>query len=268
MVHGRKDFYLAPGDYQYQFVVDGQIVLDPNHPKISNLFDGYNSLFKVKGTALSSKPSLKTRPIESDKIIVQAQNEDNIIALWNNHLIKPYQRQGNIYYFAPPEHSKKKERSFFRAWAVNKYDYSHDILVPLHYGKPIEKADKVNRTDHHSWIMYALFLDRFVDGNPSNTEKVNRPDLLKDRVDYYGGDLSGVIQTLDKGYFTDLGVNTIWLSPITLNPKGAWGQVTTPITTKFSGYHGYWPISSLSLIQDLVQKKCYKNSSINFIPKK
>ncbi|HNV53380.1 MAG TPA: alpha-amylase family glycosyl hydrolase, partial [Tenuifilaceae bacterium] len=35
----------------------------------------------------------------------------------------------------------------------------------------------------------------------------------------------------------------IWLSPITQNPLGAWGLYPEP-RTKFSGYHGYWPISS------------------------
>ena len=44
-------------------------------------------------------------------------------------------------------------------------------------------------------------------------------------------------------YFSDLGVNTVWLSPITQNPTTPYGQYPNP-PTKFSGYHGYWPISS------------------------
>ena len=40
-----------------------------------------------------------------------------------------------------------------------------------------------------------------------------------------------------------MGVNTIWISPITQNPIDAWGQFENP-NTKFSGYHGYWPVTS------------------------
>ena len=40
-------------------------------------------------------------------------------------------------------------------------------------------------------------------------------------------------------YFESLGINTIWLSPITQNPEGAYGLWKDP-PTRFSGYHGYW----------------------------
>ena len=40
-----------------------------------------------------------------------------------------------------------------------------------------------------------------------------------------------------------MGITTIWISPITQNPYDAWGQNVNP-DTKFSGYHGYWPIYS------------------------
>jgi cyclomaltodextrinase len=46
----------------------------------------------------------------------------------------------------------------------------------------------------------------------------------------------------------NLGINTIWLSPITQNPEGAYGLWKEPYT-RFSGYHGYWPISN-TLIDD------------------
>jgi glycosidase len=70
--------------------------------------------------------------------------------------------------------------------------------------------------------------------------KLNSPDVLP-KVDYYGGDLEGIIEKIKSGFFNNLGVNTIWISPITQNPLDAWGQFEDPVT-KFSGYHGYWPI--------------------------
>ncbi|MBQ8307844.1 MAG: hypothetical protein IJX56_03465, partial [Alistipes sp.] len=50
-----------------------------------------------------------------------------------------------------------------------------------------------------------------------------------------------ITQKIEDGFFEDLGITTIWISPITQNPYDAWGQNVDP-DTKFSGYHGYWPI--------------------------
>ena len=42
-------------------------------------------------------------------------------------------------------------------------------------------------------------------------------------------------------------MNTVWISPITANAEGAWGlwqdSLRTQVSSKFSGYHGYWPVS-------------------------
>jgi glycosidase len=62
------------------------------------------------------------------------------------------------------------------------------------------------------------------------------------KVDFYGGDLEGINEKLNAGYFQELSVNTLWVSPVVLNPSTPYGQWLNP-RTKFSGYHGYWPIS-------------------------
>lgn len=63
--------------------------------------------------------------------------------------------------------------------------------------------------------------------------------------DYHGGDVEGIQQRLEKGFFQSLGFNTIWLSPLHRNPQGAWGLWTKGgVFTRFSGYHGYWPTST------------------------
>jgi glycosidase len=82
--------------------------------------------------------------------------------------------------------------------------------------------------------------DRFYDADPSNNRPLNSPDVDY-KADWFGGDFVGITKKIEDGYFQKIGINTIWLSPITLNPPGAWGLYLTP-RTKFSGYHGYWPI--------------------------
>jgi len=60
-----------------------------------------------------------------------------------------------------------------------------------------------------------------------------------------GGRFAGVQQKLEAGYFESVGINTLWLSPITQNPWDAWGYWDKgSVKSKFSGYHGYWPISN------------------------
>ena len=84
--------------------------------------------------------------------------------------------------------------------------------------------------------------DLFYNANLDNDMPVDDPDIHP-KANYYGGDILGVTKKIKDGYFESLGINTIWISPITQNPLGAYGLYPEP-RTKFSGYHGYWPISS------------------------
>lgn len=131
-------------------------------------------------------------------------------------------------------------RTYLRVYAADSVALYNDILVPLQDGKPVTEASQLTRHDVNNQILYSLMIDRFENGNPTNDEKLNQPDVL-DRVDYQGGDLAGITKKINEGWFDQLGVNTLWISPITQNPHSAWGQYTNP-DTKFSGYHGYWPI--------------------------
>ena len=113
----------------------------------------------------------------------------------------------------------------------------------------------LNRHDDQAQVLYSIMVDRFQNGNTSNDWKINSPEVL-DIVDYQGGDFAGITQKIKEGYFTNLGVNTLWISPITQNPWDAWGKYvfhhgnkydSTKTYTKFSGYHGYWPIYATAI---------------------
>ena len=60
-------------------------------------------------------------------------------------------------------------------------------------------------------------------------------------TDYHGGDWAGVTAKLNDGYFTDLGVNTLWVTVPIENPLDSSGKGTGGDTHEYSGYHGYWP---------------------------
>ena len=135
---------------------------------------------------------------------------------------------------------KQEGRSYLRVFASNDSVLLNDLLIPLENGKPVTDAKELTRHDANTQVLYSLMVDRFFNGNPHNDAPLNREDV-DPRVDYMGGDLKGITQKIQDGFFDSLGVNTLWISPITQNPKDAWGQNLKP-KTKFSGYHGYWPI--------------------------
>jgi glycosidase len=90
--------------------------------------------------------------------------------------------------------------------------------------------------DWRDAVLYFVFVDRFVDGDPSNNG--SNPPGVEAPAAYQGGDWAGVRQKVDEGYFNDLGVNALWLSVPADNTAasgiGDDGKL-------YSGYHGYWP---------------------------
>ncbi len=158
---------------------------------------------------------------------------------WQNSLVQTV-RITDVYNVLLPGFTALMDRSWVRVYAVNQGGHSNDLLIPLDKGRPVLRQDQITRSDKHARIMYQVFVDRFFNGNPANDRRINSPEVLP-RVDYQGGDLEGVVLKIKEGFFRELGVNTIWLSPITQNPYDAWGQIEDP-KTKFSGYHGYWPL--------------------------
>ena len=146
-------------------------------------------------------------------------------------------------------------RSYLRVFAADDSCLYNDLLLPMQDGQIITDASQLNRHDPQAQVLYSLLIDRFNNGNPNNDWKMNSPEVL-DIVDYQGGDLAGITAKIEDGYFDRLGVNTLWISPITQNPWDAWGCYPfkngnkydpTKTYTKFSGYHGYWPIYATSL---------------------
>ncbi len=163
-----------------------------------------------------------------------------VVALWQNNVIDDVKTEGRSISVTIPAEAKNFERTAIRLYATSAEGRFNDILLPLERGEVVTDAKLIGRKDFHSQILYSLMIDRFNNGNKANDWKINSPEVL-DKVDYQGGDIAGITAKIEDGFFTDLGITTIWISPITQNPDDAWGQNRNP-DTKFSGYHGYWPI--------------------------
>jgi len=217
------------------------------------------------------------RKDRSIKVLMTGKNP-NTLVLWQNCIIDPFnisvtrskEDTGRVELkIDVPHYASTLERSYIRLIAFSESSVSNDLLIPLRYGKVIGSASELSRTDKHTQIMYSLLVDRFLDGDSTNTKRLNDPAVLP-KVDYYGGDLSGILKKIEDGFFNDLGITTIWLSPITQNPFDAWGQYPDP-KTKFSGYHGYWPIFITKIdsrfgdervLNDLLEKAHSRNHNV------
>ncbi len=236
-----QEFEVSPGIYEYLFYSGGKEIKDPANPESM----GRNSIIKVGIYLPENLPFIQTEKYTENTITLSADEEmTEVFAFWQNQLIGIV-KQGNNFEVSIPAEAKNFYRSYIRVIAYNEKGISNDILVPLHEGRVIDSSTQLDRSDKQTMIMYFLMVDRFYNGDLTNDKPVSDPDILP-KANYFGGDLAGIMQKIDEGYFSNLGINTLWLSPIVQNPEGAYGRFPDPVT-KFSGYHGYWPVSNVKI---------------------
>lgn len=256
------DAIFSPGKHPYQLVLDGEWSLDPScEEKLSNGMGGWNSVVTIP---TPDAPQL-TSFLKDNKVFIQCDAEADLVVYIDDMLayhgaipkggVLPIAAEG----FGPGRHH-------MRAWAAQGGGIGQDLLIPMEGSMPVTDVAQLSRQDWETATMYFLMVDRFHNGNPSNDEPVE-DDAIMPQANHQGGDLEGVVAKLEEGYFDALGMNTIWVSPITANAEGAWGywqdSARTDVVSKFSGYHGYWPISntrvdrrlgSREAMDDLVEK--------------
>ena len=237
---------LNPGKYHYQVVVDGNWILDPANPEIEdNNIGGQNSVLRVGESNPNLLPFIYAKDTKVEKIYLGFENKvDELFVAWENYrldenLVAIDETGATI---TIPANANGLKRSHIRVWAYNAEGESNDLLIPLEGRRAVTSTAQLNRSDLHTQVMYSLMIDRFHNANLDNDQPVDDPEIHP-KANYYGGDIAGITEKITDGYFDELGINTIWVSPITQNPLGAYGLYPEP-RTKFSGYHGYWPISS------------------------
>ncbi len=102
--------------------------------------------------------------------------------------------------------------------------------------------------------LYFLLTDRFNNGDTSNDINYDRTKKTGVNRGFQGGDIKGITKKIQEGYFTDLGVNVIWMSPIFEQIHGG-----TDESTGFSyGFHGYWTKDWTALDKNFGTKKDLK----------
>ena len=243
----QSDLNLAPGNYGYQIVENSKWIKDPNNAQsISNGQGGENSLLKVAALPNEHIPKIRTVSFTKKTVTIAlvCKTPSSLSGFYQNHWMKVDKSEQKGEYETHftlniPDQAKKRERGYIRVFCQNKYLSGNDLLIPLEKGAVITKPDVLKRSDYQANILYFMMVDRFYNGYKGNDYTMDTA-IVKPKAQFMGGDLQGILAKLKEGYFETLGINSLWISPITGNPKGAWGQFKDP-DTKFSAYHGYWP---------------------------
>ena len=115
------------------------------------------------------------------------------------------------------------------------------FFVPFWIGEGVDYAG-------FGWrdaFVYQIMTDRFLNGDTSN-DVGNLPSISRDLEQWKGGDFAGIIKKLKDGYFTDMGVNAIWISTPMLNPHhtSQGGTSSSQDSVYFTSYHAYHPVAT------------------------
>lgn len=111
-----------------------------------------------------------------------------------------------------------------------------------------EAVVNASADDNFTWdnaTVYFVITDRFENGDTTNDHSYGRSVDEKNAENYatrqgtfHGGDLKGMTQKIEEGYFDDLGVNAIWITaPYEQIHGGLCGA-----GFKSYAYHGYWTL--------------------------
>ena len=224
------DVELSEGLYCYKFIVDGAYIFDPSNPERVYCDDIENSLLRVDDhlrphyTATLTDVALEvTYHAGSTGALhdgvpsaLAGATWDDMTSTWTLPLSG----------LTDGKHTLKIEG--FDAEGHPAYD----LLVPFWTGPHAEFV----------WddaLVYMIMTDRFVNGNTSND---GTSTGAAQGADWQGGDFAGVTQMIESGYFADLGVNALWLTPFNTAATGT-GKAADGVHD-VSAFHGYWPIEA------------------------
>lgn len=103
--------------------------------------------------------------------------------------------------------------------------------------------------------VYFLLTDRFNNAYVGNDLAYGRKADAAPLRGYMGGDLAGITNKINEGYFDSLGVNAIWVSP----PVEQIHEGTDEGTGKSYGFHGYWAADFTAVDANLGTENDFRN---------
>ncbi|MCB2153826.1 hypothetical protein KQI84_02990 [bacterium] len=238
---------IPPGKCSYKFVVDGNWLLDPANP--NTVMDGghENSLLVVGGERRADNSPLPIFVLPAGApgigpqggFYVQLTDDARLAADGVDVFVN------NVPLLADEIDVAAETGLVSLKVPEDKWSSQQSVSVVARdtTGRTGSKAAPFDFADAprspKDETIYYVVLDRFKNGNPSNDDPVDDPEVHP-LNNFAGGDIAGVRQMIDSGYFDDLGATTLWISPPYVQPDIAFKD-SKPPHRKLTGYHGYWP---------------------------
>ena len=261
---------VSTGDYYYYYVVNGKEELDAFNDVTANDSNGKEcSVCHFKKANVSVEASLSQYAMDYNdnnvlSVKLTAKDGEGLetseiaaitadlseLGLGKEFAIEPELMEGTISCLNTVAAGVKNIPVTVKDIYGNVYTTATNVTVT-------ERKKSAGDFDWDEAVIYFAVTDRFFDGDAENNNAYGMGDYNigeKGGSSYHGGDFAGLNQKLD--YLKDLGVNTIWITPIVENITE--DQHDNETDTATYGYHGYWASDFTKLNKHLGTEQQFK----------
>lgn len=260
---------VSTGDYYYYYVVDGTGELDAFNSEKADYSGKECSVCHFKKANVSVEASLSQYAMDYNdnnvlSVKLTAKDGEGLetseiaaitadlseLGLNREFAIDPTLMEGTISCLNTVAAGEKTIPVTVKDIYGNVYTTATNVTVT-------ERKKSAGDFDWDEAVIYFAVTDRFFDGDASNNDAYGVGDYNtgeKGGSSYHGGDFAGLNQKLD--YLKDLGVNTIWITPIVENITE--DQHDNKTDTATYGYHGYWASDFTKLNKHLGTEQQFK----------
>ena len=260
---------VSTGDYYYYYVVDGTGELDAFNSEKADYSGKECSVCHFKKANVSVEASLSQYAMDYNdnnvlSVKLTAKDGEGLetseiaaitadlseLGLNREFAIDPTLMEGTISCLNTVAAGEKTISVTVKDIYGNVYTTATNVTVT-------ERKKSAGDFDWDEAVIYFAVTDRFFDGDASNNDAYGVGDYNtgeKGGSSYHGGDFAGLNQKLD--YLKDLGVNTIWITPIVENITE--DQHDNKTDTATYGYHGYWASDFTKLNKHLGTEQQFK----------
>lgn len=260
---------VSTGDYYYYYVVDGTEELDAFNSEKADYSGKECSVCHFKKANVSVTASLSQYAMDYNdnnvlSVKLTAKDGEGLetseiaaitadlseLGLGKEFAIEPELMEGTISCLNTVAAGVKNIPVTVKDIYGNVYTTATNVTVT-------ERKKSAGDFDWDEAVIYFAVTDRFFDGDAENNNAYGVGDYNigeKGGSSYHGGDFAGLNQKLD--YLKDLGVNTIWITPIVENITE--DQHDNETDTATYGYHGYWASDFTKLNKHLGTEQQFK----------
>lgn len=261
---------VSTGDYYYYYVVNGKEELDAFNDVTANDSNGKECSvchFKKANVSVATSLSQYAMDYNDNNVLsvkLTAKDGEGLetseiaaitadlseLGLGKEFAIEPELMEGTISCLNTVAAGVKNIPVTVKDIYGNVYTTATNVTVT-------ERKKSAGDFDWDEAVIYFAVTDRFFDGDASNNDAYGVGDYNvgeKGGSSYHGGDFAGLNQKLD--YLKDLGVNTIWITPIVENITE--DQHDNKTDTATYGYHGYWASDFTKLNKHLGTEQQFK----------